>query len=62
MLGRLGTLGIPRLGVGGRRAVDGLSDVTAIEGAAVEGPESRDKRARKALAVGFGAVLLRLRL
>lgn len=58
----LGMLGTCRLGVGCPRSVGVFSDVTATEGAVVEGPESRDKRARKALAVGLGAVLLRLRL
>lgn len=58
----LGLLGRPRLGVGAPRSVIVFSDVTAVEGGCMVGPESRDSRARNALAVGFGAVLLRLRL
>lgn len=56
-----GRLGTPKLGVSGPRLGNVFSDVTAVEGAA-DGAESRDSKARNALAVGFGAVLLRLRL
>lgn len=62
-LRELGTLGKPKLGVCGPRSVSVFSEPDiVIEGAVIEGPESRDKRARKALDVGFGAVLLRFRL
>lgn len=54
----LGRLGIPKLGVSGPRSIVALSVVAAVVG----GPESRDSKALNALAVGLGAVLLRLRL
>ena len=57
-----GKLGTYRLGVGGSRSAEAFSDMTATDGAFVEGPESRERSVRKALAVGLGAVLLRFRV